>query len=326
MIDKAAITIKAGTGGNGMVHFIPRRSKVVGPPDGGDGGRGGDVFFVAQPNTTTLAEFRYRRIYEAEDGKMGGSNQKSGVAGNGLYINVPQGTVVLDANSGAQIIDMALTQEPVLIAQGGKGGKGNQHMRKHASHARGPIPWERWNSAEEGKPGEQVELRLELKLIADIGLVGLPNAGKSTLLSVITSAKPKIADYPFTTLEPNLGVWYIEESSFIVADIPGLIEGASEGKGLGKEFLRHIERTRVLIHLTQSVHDYKTIREELGKHNPVLLEKPEIVVLSKTDTLLKEEITKIIAEFKKQKVIILPIASVTHDGLEVLQKAVLDTL
>lgn len=326
MIDHAEIIVKAGRGGNGAVDFGRRKGKTFGPPVGGDGGRGGDVLFVAVPHTTTLAEFRYKKIYEAEKGGRGGGNQRHGENGEALIIKVPQGTVINDAKSGVVLIDMADTKEPVLIAQGGKGGRGNMHMRKYAAHASRPVEWERWGSAEDGVPGEEKELRLELKLIADIGLVGLPNAGKSTLLSVITAAKPKIADYPFTTLEPNLGVWYMKDYSFVVADIPGLIEGASKGKGLGEEFLRHVERTKVLIHLTQSVKEYNVVRKELEQYSIALAKKPEIVVLAKMDILSPKDQKDRLKAFESLGILVLPISAVAHEGLDDLAEKVLPVL
>lgn len=326
MIDQAEITVTSGNGGNGASIFVKRKGKPFGPPAGGDGGKGADVYLVASPHMATLAHFRHKKLYKAPDGKPGGPNQRSGEAGEDLFIEVPKGTIVLNAASKEQIIDMAeiyftgsgQASEPVLIARGGEGGRGNMHMRRKAANARGQVPWEAWQHAQEGKPGESYHLLLELKLLADIGLVGLPNSGKSTLLSVLTSAKPKIADYPFTTLEPNLGVLYIGKKSYVIADIPGLIEGASEGKGLGKNFLRHIERTQVLVHLTRSYEDYKIIRKELGAHNPALIEKREIVVISKVDAIEKDLLEKTTKEFLKHKITPLPLSAVTHEGLELL--------
>ncbi len=326
MIDKVSITVRAGDGGAGAAVFGHRKGKTFGPPMGGDGGRGGDVYLIGTTKQATLIDFQRPRQFVAEDGKTGGPNQRSGAAGNDLLIEVPKGTVVINAENGETIIDMAQTDDPVLIAKGGLGGKGNMHMRRYASHARGKIDWELWQRAQPGLEGEAVELHLELKLIADVGLVGLPNAGKSTLLSVLTAATPKIANYPFTTLEPNLGVASVGDQSFIIADIPGLIEGASEGKGLGLEFLRHIERTKVLVHLTQSPADYKAIRQELKNYNPLLVEKPEIVVLAKIDILTDDEIAASIRDFKKQKIDILPISAATHKNLDKLTVKILEKL
>lgn len=322
MIDYAEIFIKAGDGGKGAVDFAHRKGKTFGPPNGGDGGKGGDVYAVASPNQATLVDFRYKKEYQAETGKAGGSNQKTGEDGKDLYIEVPKATIIIDPVSNLPVVDMANTTEPVLLAQGGDGGRGNARMRKAGSHARGPIEWERWSQADPGKPGEERAVRLELKLIADIGLIGLPNAGKSTLLSVLTSAKPKIADYPFTTLEPNLGVAHMDKKTAIIADIPGLIEGASEGKGLGKEFLRHIERTRVLVHLTQDYQDYQTIRKELEAYGHCLIDKPEIVALSKTDILEQTEIVEKIEDFSRHQIRLIPISAATHSGLEELLREI----
>lgn len=350
MIDKATITIKSGNGGNGAQAFQRRKGKTFGPPTGGDGGKGGDVYFVASSHMATLADFRHRKQFMAHDGGAGNANQRSGERGQDLVIEVPRGTVLINAALSDVIIDMANTQETVLVARGGEGGRGNMRMRRKASHARGQIPWDAWQWVEEGKPGETYTINLELKLIADIGLVGMPNAGKSTLLSVLTSAKPKIANYPFTTLEPNLGVMQVprflgsqvprnkqkmsqsnnpvsqQPSTLIIADIPGLIEGASRGKGLGKEFLRHVERTRVLLHLTQNYEDYTVIRNELGKYSKDLLEKPEIVVLSKIDAIDKDILQQLKKELLNHNITPLEISAVTHEGLDKLQKKLLEIM
>lgn len=326
MIDRAEIAVTSGNGGDGASIFVKRKGKPFGPPAGGDGGKGADVYLVVSPHMATLAHFRHKKLYKAPDGKSGGANQRSGVTGEDLFIEVPRGTIVLNADTQEQMIDMAETHstgsgqasEPVLLARGGEGGRGNMHMRRKAANARGQVPWEAWQQAQEGKPGESYRLLLELKLLADIGLVGLPNSGKSTLLSVLTSAKPKIADYPFTTLEPNLGVLYIGKHSYVIADIPGLIAGASEGKGLGKNFLRHIERTQVLVHLTQSYEDYTVIRKELEAHSPALIEKKEIVAISKVDTMEKDLLQKTKKEFLKHKITPLTLSAVTHEGLDQL--------
>jgi GTP-binding protein len=290
-IDEAGITAEAGNGGDGIIAW--RREKYVpkGGPAGGDGGRGGDIYLEATPNVGTLVDFRFKRVFSADSGKAGSQNNKSGKAGDDLVINVPVGTLVyraeIDAegNPGPERIfaDMSEPHQRTLVAKGGRGGLGNQHFATSARQAP--------HFAEKGDKGERCTLRLELKLLADAGLIGLPNAGKSTLLSVVSAARPKIADYPFTTLEPQLGVVRIdEEASFVLVDVPGLIEGASQGAGLGDRFLRHVERTRVLIHLmdgAKSVDDVladkATIEHELAAWNSALPEKPTICVVTKLD-------------------------------------------
>ncbi|MFN2459085.1 MAG: GTPase ObgE [Candidatus Velthaea sp.] len=290
-IDEASIAVNAGNGGDGMVAW--RREKYVpnGGPAGGDGGRGGDVFLEATPNLGTLVDFRFKRTLAAESGKAGSTSNKSGRSGQDLIIAVPVGTLVyraeIDAegNTGPERLyaDMSALRERTLVAKGGRGGLGNQHFATSARQAP--------SFAEKGQPGERCALRLELKLLADAGLVGLPNAGKSTLLSVASAARPKIADYPFTTLEPQLGVVRIaEDESFVMVDVPGLIEGASEGAGLGDRFLRHVERTRVLVHLIDGARtrdefaaDKATIENELRAWNIALEIKPRIVVVTKLD-------------------------------------------
>jgi GTPase len=280
-IDKAEILVYSGKGGNGMVHF--RREKYVprGGPDGGDGGRGGDVTLEVRPTLNTLAAFRFTTRFVAEDGKGGGSNNKSGKSADNLVVPVPPGTVVYEAVTGDLLSDLTAPGQRLLVCKGGRGGRGNPHFKSSINQ----IP----RTAENGEPGEEKRLRLELKLIADIGIVGVPNAGKSTLLSVLTNAKPKIAAYPFTTLEPNLGVANVDdETTVVLADIPGLIEGASQGVGLGHDFLRHVQRTRVLIHLLDGLSpdplaDFSQINSELALFDPRLAKKPQIVALNKID-------------------------------------------
>src|SRR5512138_1394020 len=241
-IDQVEIHVKSGKGGDGMVHFHREKFVPRGGPDGGDGGKGGDVIFEVKPTLNTLGSFRQNEKFRAEDGANGGPSQMSGRYGNDLIIYVPPGTVLSDADSGDLIGDLTKPGETLTVLKGGRGGRGNQHF----ATSRNQVP----RTAERGEPAQEKHLKLELKLIADIGLIGVPNAGKSTLLSVLTNAKPKIAPYPFTTLEPNLGVARVDdETTVVLADIPGLIEGASSGAGLGFEFLRHVQRTRVLIHL-----------------------------------------------------------------------------
>ncbi len=264
-----------------MVHF--RREKFVpqGGPDGGDGGKGGDVIFAVKPTLNTLSAFRQNQKFRAEEGVKGGPSQMTGRNGKDLIIYVPPGTVLFDADTGALIGDLTKPGEQLTLLKGGRGGRGNQHF----ATSRNQVP----RTAEKGEPAEEKRIRLELKLIADIGLIGVPNAGKSTLLSVLTNAKPKIAPYPFTTLEPNLGVANIDDDTTVVlADIPGLIEGAAQGAGLGHDFLRHIQRTRVLIHLLDGlsddpVADYSQINSELSLFDPNLAKKPQLVALNKVD-------------------------------------------
>jgi len=304
-IDQIEIFVRSGKGGDGMVHF--RREKFVprGGPDGGDGGKGGDVVFEVKPTLNTLSTFRPKQKFKAEDGVGGGSSQLTGRGGKDLVIHVPPGTVLfeLPADGGAPILLGDLTQpgERLIVCKGGRGGRGNQHF----ATSRNQAP----RTAERGEPWEEKHLKLELKLIADIGLIGVPNAGKSTLLSVLTNAKPKIAAYPFTTLEPNLGVAPIDDdTSVVLADIPGLIEGAAEGAGLGHDFLRHIQRTRVLVHLLDGLSsdplaDYSQINAELSLFDPNLAKKPQIVALNKIDQPeVQERLKELKAAFKKKKV------------------------
>jgi GTP-binding protein len=280
-IDEAIIKVISGKGGDGIVHF--RREKFVprGGPDGGDGGRGGDVILEVKKTMNTLSAFQHRRRYKAEDGRPGGGNNKTGRSGDDLIINVPPGTSVYDETNGDLVGDLVSPGDRLVIAKGGRGGRGNSRF----ANSRNQAP----RIAEKGEPVTERELRLELRLIADIGIVGVPNAGKSTLLASVSNAKPKIASYPFTTLEPHLGVAILdEESSLVLADIPGLIEGAHMGVGLGHSFLRHIQRTRVLIHLLDGLSDdplldYAQINSELALFDPDLGNKPQIVAFNKID-------------------------------------------
>ncbi len=280
-VDEAHITVKAGAGGGGCVSF--RREKYVprGGPDGGDGGRGGDVVVEVDPNLTTLYDYRYRNRYEAGRGGHGSGNNRTGAEGADVRLKVPAGTIVRDAGTGETLADLDAPGRDVVVARGGRGGRGNAAFASPTRRAP--------RHAQPGEPGEERVIVLELKLIADVGLVGSPNAGKSTLLSRISAARPKIADYPFTTLTPNLGVVSLGEGrSFVVADIPGLIEGAAEGKGLGHRFLRHLERTRVLCFLIDVTtpdprREYEVLKRELAGWSPVLLGPPRVVVWSKRD-------------------------------------------
>lgn len=320
--DKAEIIVQAGKGGDGRLSFRHEKLRARGGPDGGDGGRGGSVVLVADHNMNTLSKFRSSKRLRAEDGQMGGADRKHGKNGEDVMVPVPVGTQVHD---GDQLItDLSEAGQMSVIAKGGKGGFGNAHFTSSTRQAP--------RSVEVGEAGENRVVTLEMKMVADVGLVGLPNAGKSTLLSVISNAKPEIADYPFTTIIPNLGVVDWRDSSFLVADIPGLIEGASLGKGLGDEFLRHIERTAVLIHLVDVnsadiVNDYKTIQNELEAHDSSLSQKPQLVVLSKADLLpdmtLYEEPLEQLREASSQKEVYV-ISATAHKGLDKLLDQALD--
>lgn len=280
-IDQVNIHVKSGKGGDGMVHFRREKYEPRGGPDGGDGGKGGDVIFEVKPTLNSLSHFRPKQSFAADSGMNGGASQMTGRNGKDLIINVPPGTVIYDAETGALLGDLTETGQQLVVCKGGRGGRGNQHF----ATSRNQAP----RTAERGEPHEEKMLRLELKLIADIGIIGLPNAGKSTLLSVLTNAKPKIGDYPFTTLEPNLGVARIDDDTTVVlADIPGLIEGAHDGAGLGHDFLRHIQRTRILIHMIDGLSedplaDYSQINSELSLFDPKLAKKPQVVVINKID-------------------------------------------
>ena len=300
-IDQVNIHVKSGKGGDGMVHFRREKFVPLGGPDGGDGGRGGNVIIEVKATLNTLSAFRQNEKFAAEPGKNGGGSEMTGRGGKDLIIYVPPGTVIYDAEIGALLGDLTTAGQQLLVCKGGRGGLGNQHY----ATSRNQAP----RTAERGEPHEEKLLRLELKLIADIGIIGLPNAGKSTLLAALTNAKPKIGDYPFTTLEPNLGVANIDDGTTVVmADIPGLIEGAAEGAGLGHDFLRHIQRTRVLIHMVDGLSedplaDFSQINNELSLFDPKLGIKPQIVVLNKIDQPdVQERLKAIKASFKKQKV------------------------
>src|SRR5512143_21214 len=320
-IDQVEIQVRSGKGGDGMVHF--RREKFVprGGPDGGDGGKGGDVIFEVRPTLNTLSSFRPNQKFAAENGVNGGSAQMTGHGGEDLIIYVPPGTVLYDEDTGDLIGDLTNPGQRLTVCKGGRGGRGNQHFATSSNQAP--------RTAERGEPFEEKRIKLELKLIADIGLIGVPNAGKSTLLSVLTNAKPKIASYPFTTLEPNLGVADIDDDTTVVlADIPGLIEGAAQVAGLGHDFLRHIQRTRVLIHLLDGlsedpVADYSQINSELSLFDPNLSKKPQIVALNKIDQPdVQEKLPDIQKKFKKLKVELMTISALARtDTRELLVKA-----
>ncbi len=319
-IDEAEISVKAGDGGNGCVSF--RREKYIpkGGPDGGDGGRGGDVVIIVDRHVRTLLDFRYRKKYEADRGAHGEGKRMAGRDGTALIIKVPCGTQIFNAATNELIVDLLSGGEKITIAKGGDGGYGNDHYKSSTNQApRKALP---------GWPGEKKELRLELKLLADVGLVGCPNAGKSSLLGRISAAHPKVAPYPFTTKEPYLGIVKVDElTNFVAADIPGLLEGAHEGVGLGDRFLKHIERTRVLIHIIDAagvdgrkpIDDYHTINNELSSYSPKLAELPQIVVLNKMDLPDAKENIK---AFDKAGIEYLKISCATNTGIkEVIYKA-----
>jgi GTP-binding protein len=315
-VDKASIHIKAGDGGNGKLSFRHEKFVAKGGPDGGDGGDGGDIIFKASNNQDTLTAFRYQRKVKADPGSSGDMRRKHGRSGANLIVNVPVGTVITNED-GTVMADLTENNQEATIAKGGKGGFGNAHFV--SSRRQAP------NFAEKGEPGEEFDLTLELKMIADVGLVGLPNAGKSTLLSKISQARPEIADYPFTTLTPNLGVVDVDKkTSILIADIPGLIEGAAEGKGLGHDFLRHIERTHAILHLIDSYNEdvvkvYTTIRAELEAYQPKLIKRPEIIALTKIEGLDDEIIADLESQLKavaKRGTKIMPISAFSGQGLD----------
>ena len=318
-VDKAAISVKAGKGGNGAVSFHREKYVTSGGPDGGDGGRGGSIIIKVDKNMSTLMDFRYKRKYKADNGADGSGKTKSGKDGKDLVIRVPDGTVIRDRESESVIADMSGV-ETFRLARGGSGGWGNKHFATPTRQAP--------RFAKPGLPGEELNVILELKLLADVGLVGFPNVGKSTLLSVVSKAHPKIADYHFTTLFPNLGVVYAgESSSFVMADIPGIIEGASEGAGLGHDFLRHIDRCRLIIHIVDisgsegrdPIEDFKTINEELRRYNPELSARPQLVVANKTDIAQDEELIGNFKDFiKKRGDRLFMISAVTNTGVREL--------
>ena len=326
-IDEAKISVKAGDGGHGSIAF--RREKFVprGGPSGGDGGNGGNIYLVADPHENTLLKFRFNHIFRAGRGHHGEGSNRHGKNGEDMEIRVPVGTAVYDDETGDLFHDFTETGERVLIAKGGRGGHGNAHFASSSNRAP--------QRAQDGAPGEDKNLRLELKLLADVGLVGYPNVGKSTLISRISAAHPKIADYPFTTLEPHLGVVSLDtDKSFVMADIPGLIEGAHLGHGLGIQFLRHIERTRLLLHLIDvsgisdrdPVDEFNAINLELAEHNADLPKKPKIIVATKMDVADPKKVQKLTRWCKKNNLDLLKISSVTGDGLENLKRAVFEKL
>jgi GTPase len=317
-IDKARIYLKAGDGGNGCISFRREKYVALGGPNGGDGGKGGDIIIRTNKDLHTLVDIQYHPHYKAERGNHGQGSDRFGPKGDDLVINVPVGTVVHEVRTGKILVDLINHGQELVVARGGKGGRGNAKFKTNKQRAP--------KIAEKGEPGQEITLDLELKLIADVGLVGYPNAGKSTLLSRVSSAKPKIADYPFTTLTPNLGVVKVGEyGSFVLADIPGLIDGAHKGVGLGDEFLRHVERTRLLIHMVdiqgynnkEPLENFKAVNKELALYSPKLAKKSQIVALNKID--LESDPSKIAAlknKLKKYKVF--TISAVTFDGVKEL--------
>ncbi len=325
-VDVAKIRIEAGKGGNGCVSFHREKYVAAGGPDGGDGGRGGSVVFKVDDNLSTLLDFRYKRKYQAANGEDGGTQRKSGKSAPDLIIKVPRGTLVLDDESGSVIADLS-GDEPVVIAKGGRGGWGNSHFATPQRQ----IP----RFAKPGLPGESYNVRLELKLIADVGLIGFPNAGKSTLISVISAARPKIANYPFTTLSPVLGVVSVgPEESFVAADIPGLIEGASEGAGLGHDFLRHMERCRLLVHMVDAsgldgrepINDFEVVNKELAEFSAELATRPQIVVGNKSDVADDDAMQQLKAYVEGQGYEFFAISAATHEGTDLLVKKIYERL
>lgn len=313
-IDYAKIRLRAGNGGAGIVAFHREKYIDKGGPSGGNGGRGGNIIFSTNPNLHTLQDIRYRRLYKAENGNSGGANKRTGKSGEDLIIQVPCGTIIKDINTSNIVIDMVKENENHVVCQGGIGGRGNYNFKSSVQQ----TP----RFAQQGIPGEELHVELELKILADVGLVGLPNAGKSTLLSVMTTAKPKIADYPFTTLQPHLGiVKYGEYQSFVMADIPGLIEGASQGKGLGHQFLKHIERNRILLFLIDILEPnpqdvFDKLSNELSSFNKTLMDKPTLVVRTKRDTM---DEAKNLENWKNFSEEYIDISSVSNTGLDILK-------
>lgn len=325
-VDQAKIYIKAGNGGDGAVSFHREKYVAAGGPDGGDGGKGGDIVFVVDDNISNLIDFRYKRKYVAEKGQNGGAKNCSGRNAPDLVVKVPRGTVVKEIKSGRILADLS-TDEPAVIAHGGKGGRGNAHFATSTRQ----IP----KFAKPGFRGDEYEVMLELKLIADVGLVGFPNVGKSTLISVVSAAKPKIANYHFTTLTPVLGVVKIEEGkSFVMADIPGLIEGASEGVGLGHEFLRHVERCRLIVHVIDvsgsdgrdPIEDFKAINHELENFSMELAEAPQIVAANKSDMATHEQVERLRNYVEDQGLLFYEISAATTKGTKELMYGVWERL
>ena len=330
-VDEAFIDIAAGDGGNGCVSFRHEKYKEFGGPNGGDGGRGGHVYALADPSLNTLVDYRFSRRHEAKRGQHGMGSDMFGAAGDDIVLKMPVGTLLIDADTGDVLYELLTPGEKIMIAKGGDGGFGNMRFKSSINRApRQKTP---------GWPGERKHLKLELKVLADVGLLGMPNAGKSTLISAISNARPKIADYPFTTLHPNLGVVRVAaEQSFVVADVPGLIEGAAEGAGLGHQFLRHLQRTRLLLHLVDlapfddgvdPVAQAKAIALELKKYDPALYDKPRWLVLNKLDMVPEAEREQRVKDFVrrfKHKGPVFQISALNREGCEALVRAIYDHL
>lgn len=334
-IDEAKIFVKAGDGGNGIATFRREKYIPMGGPNGGDGGRGGSVYVIADRNINTLVDYRYTRKFLAQRGENGGSADCYGKGGNDIELRMPVGTVVTDLNTGEVLADLDVHDKKILLARGGKGGLGNTHFKSSTNRAP--------RQCTKGEPGEEFEINLELRVLADVGLLGLPNAGKSTLIRAVSAARPKVADYPFTTLHPNLGVVRVgAEKSFVMADVPGLIEGAADGAGLGIRFLKHLQRTRILLHLVDiapmdpdadPVRDAKAIVGELVKHDPALADKPRWLVLNKLDLIPEEEREQRIADFlqayRESSAYdgpVFPITAITGEGTKPLIYAIQEAL
>lgn len=334
-IDEAKIYVKAGDGGNGAATFRREKYIPMGGPNGGDGGRGGSIYAIADRNINTLVDYRYTRKFIGKRGENGGGADQYGAGGDDIILRMPVGTVIYDESTEEIVADLSEHDQKILIAKGGKGGLGNLHFKSSTNRA----PRQKTN----GETGEEFEFRLELRVLADVGLLGLPNAGKSTLIRAISSARPKVADYPFTTLHPNLGVVRVDdEKSFVVADVPGLIEGAADGAGLGIRFLKHLQRTRILLHLVDiapidpaanPVKDAKAIVGELVKHDPALADKPRWLILNKLDLIPEEDREKAIKDFLKayKKATkydgpVFPIAAINGDGTKPLIYAISEAL
>lgn len=319
-IDEAIIKVKAGDGGNGCISFRHEKYVPKGGPDGGNGGNGGNVIICADQHLSTLLDYKYKKYYRSENGENGRGKSQDGKYGKDIILFVPCGTIIRDITKKRPIADLIKHGDKIIVAKGGKGGRGNKEFATPTNQAP--------RFAEQGKKGEELEIILELKLLADVGLVGLPNAGKSTLISVISAARPKIADYPFTTLVPNLGMVRISENkSFVVADIPGLIEGAHKGKGLGTQFLKHIERTKLIVFLIEvtsenPIKDYQILLNELKSYNPRILKKRKILAITKMDLISDEQRKELLnLKFPNIKKAI-PISAVTREGLDELLNSI----
>ena len=320
-IDEARIEVVAGNGGNGVASFCREKFRPFGGPDGGDGGRGGSIFAIADRNINTLVDYRYAKLHRAKNGENGRGSDCYGKGADDVYLRMPVGTLVIDQNDGAIIADLTEHGQVALLAKGGEGGWGNIHFKTSTNRAP--------RQKTDGKEGERRELKLELKVLADVGLLGMPNAGKSTFIAAVSNARPKVADYPFTTLHPNLGVVRVShEKSFVIADIPGLIEGAADGAGLGVQFLRHLQRTRLLLHIVDlapfdtnvdPVKEAKAIVKELKKYDETLFDKPRWLVLNKLDMVPEGEREKRVKDFIKRfgwKGLVFQISGLTREGCE----------